>query len=123
MIKIPYGTSNFKKFATYGFYYVDRTPFIERIEQLNQHHLFFVRPRRFGKSLFISTLEYYYDIYHQKDFNNLFDKYYIGKNPTPRANQYLTITFDFSAIDTSSYENTYEAFLKSVKSSARRFFF
>ncbi|MEM1122673.1 MAG: AAA family ATPase, partial [Bacteroidota bacterium] len=89
---------------------------------LNRHYLFFLRPRKFGKSLFISKLEYYYDTYHQKDFTNLFGKYYIGKNPTPLANQYLTITFDFSAIDTSSYERTYEAFLKSVKSSARKFF-
>ena len=58
MIKIPYGISNYATLIRGGNYYVDRTPYIEELENFNARYLFFVRPRRFGKSLFISTLEY-----------------------------------------------------------------
>jgi len=60
--KIPYGLSDFKRVRTQNYYYIDKTPFIAKIEE-DAEFLFFLRPRRFGKSLTIAMLEAYYDIY------------------------------------------------------------
>lgn len=122
MIKIPYGISNFETLNQRGQYYVDRTHFIEELEGFFSSYLFFVRPRRFGKSLFISVLEHYYGIQHKANFDFLFGKYYIGQNPTPLANQYLILKFDFSQMDTSSFENTYHSFLQNTIIGAANFF-
>ena len=91
MIKIGYGQSNYKNMVKDDFYYVDRTDYIALIENMGSHFLFFLRPRRFGKSLFISTLEYYYGLQHKAEFDYLFGQRYIGKNPTPLANSYLVL--------------------------------
>ena len=116
MIKIGYGISNYESMVTEGRYYVDRTNYIDVLENVVQSKfLFFLRPRRFGKSLFISTLEYYYGLKHKAQFDYLFGHRYIGKNPTPLANSYLVLIFDFSGIDTTSLENTQKGFLKKVK--------
>ncbi len=122
MIKIPYGISNFETLVNRGQYYVDRTPYIEQLEEFFSSYLFFVRPRRFGKSLFISLLEYYYGIQYKEKFDKLFGQYYIGQNPTPLANQYLILKFDFSRIDTSSFENTLHSFLGNAKDGGINFF-
>lgn len=115
MIKIGYGQSNFESMVLNDFYYVDRTNHIAHIEEMGARFLFYLRPRRFGKSLFISTLEYYYGIEHKAKFDTLFGKYYIGKNPTPLANSYLVLKLDFSGIDTTSMENTERGFLMKVR--------
>jgi len=121
MIKIPYGISNFGMLVKYGYKYIDRTIYIEELENLNPRYLVLVRPRRFGKSLFISLLEHYYGIQYKEDFEELFKSYYIGQHPTPSANKYLILKFDFSQMDTSSFENTYDSFLNNVKESALAF--
>jgi hypothetical protein len=95
-MKLPYGQSNFKNIAQ-EFYYVDRTMYIERLEAQNNRFLFYLRPRKFGKSLFVSMLEHYYGQQHQADFQQHFGRFYIGRQPTPLANQYLVLVFDFSA--------------------------
>ena len=115
MLKIGYGQSNFESMVLNNFYYVDRTNHIAHIEEMGGRFLFYLRPRRFGKSLFISTLEYYYGIEHKAKFDTLFGKYYIGKNPTPLANSYLVLTLDFSGIDTTTMENTEHGFLMKVQ--------
>lgn len=81
-MKIPYGMSNFKAMREEGYLYVDKTMYIEKLERLNSKYIFYIRPRRFGKSLFLSTLKHYYDINAQKDFDKLYGDLYIGKNPT-----------------------------------------
>lgn len=121
MIKVGYGISNFESMVKDNFYYVDRTNYLAHIENLGSHFLFFLRPRRFGKSLFISTLEYYYGVQHAEKFDFLFGKYYIGKQPTPLKNSYLVLTFDFSGIDTTSIENAEKGFLAKVKSAVMQF--
>ena len=121
MIKIPYGISNFELLISAGYKYIDRTPYIEELEQLNQRYLVFVRPRRFGKSLFVSLLEYYYGIQYKDKFDQLFKQFYIGQHPTKSANQYLILKFDFSQMDTSSFEHTYQSFLRNVKDAAGDF--
>ena len=74
--RIPYGMQNFEDIIERDCYYVDKTPFIEEIEDSNMYFLF-MRPRRFGKTLTISMLENYYDINKKDKFNELFGKLYI----------------------------------------------
>jgi len=120
-MKLPYGQSNFLNVATQC-YYVDRTQYIEVLEQQANPFLFFLRPRKFGKSLFISMLEYYYGLQHQKDFGRIFGKYYIGQHPTPAANSYLVLTLDFSGIQTDSKSMVYQQFTAKVRNSVKEFF-
>lgn len=66
--KIPYGFSNYKEIRTGNYIYVDKTNYIQELESLNSKYLVFLRPRRFGKSLFLSMLHYYYDRNSAADF-------------------------------------------------------
>lgn len=120
-MKLPYGQSNFLNVAT-GFYYVDRTQYIEALEQQANRFLFFLRPRKFGKSLFISMLEYYYGLQYKEDFGRIFGKYYIGQHPTPAANSYLVLTLDFSGIQTDSKKDVLATFTSKVRNSIIDFF-
>ena len=95
--RIPYGMQNFEDVMERDCYYVDKTPFIEKIEESNKY-FFFIRPRRFGKSLTISMLENYYDINKKDQFESLFGKLYIGENPTPERNSYLILHLNFAMI-------------------------
>ncbi|AGX88159.1 AAA family ATPase [Candidatus Symbiobacter mobilis] len=98
--KLPYGLSNFHKLISEGHFYVDRTNYIAQLEEHGSYHVL-MRPRRFGKSLFLSMLEHYYDQLRKPEFNALFGKLHIGRNPTPLANAYQVLVLDFSGIDTS----------------------
>ena len=113
-MKLPYGISNFARLIEDGYHYVDKTHYIEQLENEPAPYLFFLRPRRFGKSLFVSMLSYYYGLEHQKQFDALFGKFYIGTHPTPRANTYHVLDFEFSRIDTSTPEHTQKGFLQNV---------
>ena len=68
MLKIPYGESDFQKLITEKYFYQDRTQFIEKLEKWYSNYPVFLRPRRFGKSLFISLLQFYYGIEYKADF-------------------------------------------------------
>ena len=98
MKKIPYGVSDFEKIRRNNYYYVDKTNFIEKIED-SSDYLFFIRPRRFGKSLFLSLMENYYDINKKEDFEQLFKGTYIYDNPTEEKNKYLILKFNFSEVN------------------------
>jgi len=98
--KIPYGEANFDALRSEDYLYVDKTRFIEVLESLPKYQ-FFIRPRRFGKSLFISMLESYYDVNKKDKFEPLFGDLYIGKNPTPNRNDFLTLMFSFAGIVTN----------------------
>ena len=95
--QIPYGISNFKDLKERDMYYIDKTRFIENLEQKVSYQ-FFIRPRRFGKSLFLTMLETYYDIYEKENFQKYFGDLYIGKNPTPNANKYLILSMSFADV-------------------------
>ena len=95
--RIPYGMQNFEDVIKRDCYYVDKTPFIELVEESNMY-FFYIRPRRFGKSLTLSMLENYYDINKKEQFEELFGKLYIGKYPTPERNSYLVIHLNFSEV-------------------------
>jgi hypothetical protein len=97
MLKFPYGLRNFYDLITENYFYVDRTNHIRVIEDYGRE-LIFLRPRRFGKSLLLSMLENYYDLAKAEEFERLFGHLAIGKNPTPKHNQYFVMTWDFSLV-------------------------
>ena len=96
-LKIPYGVSDFRTIRNEGLYYVDKTEYLAQMEARDRF-IFFVRPRRFGKSLFISMMESYYDLNQKKDFKKLFGDLWIGKHPTENANRFMTLKLDFSKV-------------------------
>jgi len=114
-VKIPYGISNFKKLRTEGFIYTDKTRAIEILEKSGAEYVFFIRPRRFGKSLFLSMLQHYYDIDESHNFDKFFKDLYIGKNPTPFKNSYLVMQLDFSGLNTDTKEALQKSFIDSVR--------
>jgi hypothetical protein len=108
--KIPYGQSNFADLIESGYAYVDKTRYIEHLENENNRYQFLIRPRRFGKSLFLTMLENYYDLDKKDKFKSLFNNLYIGKNPTPEQGTYAILHFDFSGLNTESHEEFKRAF-------------
>ncbi|MCK8824875.1 AAA family ATPase [Fuchsiella alkaliacetigena] len=114
MPKIPYGVSNFEKLRKKDYLYVDKTKYIEILESYGEPYIFFLRPRRFGKTLFLSTLEHYYDLNKEADFEELFGELYIGKNKTELANSYYILKFDFSGLDTKDKELLRQDYLRST---------
>jgi Predicted AAA-ATPase len=115
MIKISYGESNFRSMILDGAFYQDRTHYIPILEEWGAKYLIYLRPRRFGKSLLLSTLEYYYGLQHKDSFEQLYGKTYVGKNPTARAHSYMILRFDFSGINTDTEQNTFEGFLSNIR--------
>ena len=96
-MKFPYALSNFGTLMRDGYFYQDRTNYIQQLEETGLQ-LIFIRPRRFGKSLLLSMLEHYYDVNRADQFEALFGKLVIGKNPTPLRNQYFILKWDFSTV-------------------------
>ncbi|MGE5341606.1 MAG: AAA family ATPase [Candidatus Omnitrophota bacterium] len=117
--QIPYAVSDFNKFRKGNYYYVDKTSCIRNIEKKGQY-LIFVRPRRFGKSLFLSMLESYYDINKQDQFDLFFRGTDIHQNPSEERNSYMVLKLDFSKV-ASDISLAKESFLNYVKNSASDF--
>ena len=97
-MKIPYGISDFPLISMENYYYVDKTRFIEE-EERAPRFLFLIRPKRFGKSLWLAVLESYYDMAMRDSFDELFGKYYIGQHPTEERNSYLILKFNFAMVN------------------------
>jgi len=95
--RIPYGVSNFIDIVQRNQYYVDKTMYIPKLED-EADALFFIRPRRFGKSLFISMMRAYYDIDKKDRFQELFGNLWIGTHPTENQGKYQVLYLDFSKI-------------------------
>ena len=108
--RIPYGMMNFVAVRRDDCYYVDKTRFIPMIEQANKF-FFYIRPRRFGKSLTISMLHHYYDVLAKDMFDKLYGDLYIGKNPTSERNSYLVLYLNFSVLDAglNNYRSSLDA--------------
>ena len=97
MKALPYGISDFPRIRCEDYYYVDKSRFIEMLER-QPPYLFLIRPRRFGKSLFLAMLEAYYSIDYAGRFEELFGELYIGQHPTKRHNSYMVLRFNFSEV-------------------------
>jgi hypothetical protein len=119
--KIPYGISDYKTIVEDGYLYVDKTRYIELLESLGEPYIFFLRPRRFGKSLFLSVLDVYYDINSKDHFQKFFGNTYIGKNQTAKKNSYHILKFDFSGINTSSREKLLDGFKNNILNGIKEF--
>ena len=114
MKKLPYGISDYERLAENDYYYVDKTFYIEKLENIAEPYIMFLRPRKFGKTLFTSTLENYYDLKKVEKFEKLYGNTYIGKNPTKLKNSYHILKFNFSGIDTTNEETTIRGFKEKV---------
>ena len=95
--RIPYGRADFRGIRLDGSLYVDKTAFIRPLER--HHYVLFIRPRRFGKTCWLRTLECYYGRHHRDEFEALFGGTDIGARPTAACGRYLVLWFDFSGID------------------------
>ena len=121
MIKLPYGISNYESIVEDGYLYVDKTRYIEKLEELSDKSIMYLRPRKFGKTLFTSVIEHYYDIKEKEKFNKLFGNTYIGKNPTKLKNSYYILRFNFSGIDTENVESTIRGFRNKTATAMQSF--
>ena len=117
--RIPYGMMNFVAVREDDCYYVDKTRFIEKVEAANKF-FFFIRPRRFGKSLTMSMLHHYYDINDADKFERLYGDLYIGQHPTPNHNKYLIIYLNFAVINADL--GNYRSAMDSICNNAFSFF-
>lgn len=93
--RIPYGISNFVEVVEQNQYYVDKTMYLPMLEE-QPSNLFFIRPRRFGKSIFLSMLRAYYDIAQKEKFQKRFGNLWIGEHPTPLQGTFQVLYLDFS---------------------------
>ena len=109
---IPYGISDFKQVREENKYLVDKTRFFEQME-LAGNFLFLVRPRRFGKSLFLNMLEAYYDINEKDNFDKLFKGLYVADHPTEYRNRYQVMHLDFSQVgsDVERLQDNFDFYL------------
>ena len=122
-MKIPYGMANFAQIQEEGFFYADKTHFIPLLESndFGNRYLVFLRPRRFGKSLLVSMLRYYYDLAEAQRFDRLFRGLHIHQNPTHEHNRYLVLPFDFSTVDASAGKEVLRTgFTNNVREAIRR---
>ena len=106
--QIPYGIQDFVQVITQNYYYVDKTMYIPKLED-SHNNLFCIRPRRFGKSVFLSMLHAYYDCRTKDKFQEWFGDLWIGKNPTPLQGRYQILHLDFSQVG-GTIENLEEKF-------------
>ena len=97
MKNIPYGLSDFKRVVSH-YYYIDKTKYIPLLEEYG-NFLYLIRPRRFGKSLFLNMLDFYYNKKYKDEFD-LLKGLYIHSNPTSLRNKFCVMKFDFSAVST-----------------------
>ena len=95
--EVPYGVSDFQTMVEQNIYYVDKTMYIPELEK-QARYLIFIRPRRFGKSIFLGMLHAYYDIRTKHKFQQWFGNLWIGKHPTPLQGRYQVMHLDFSQV-------------------------
>lgn len=106
--RVPYGIQDFVQVIEQNCYYVDKTAYIPKLEDC-PNNLFCIRPRRFGKSVFLSMLHAYYDCRTKDKFQEWFGDLWIGKHPTPLQGRYQVMHLDFSQVG-GSIENLEEKF-------------
>ncbi len=114
MKRIAYGESYFPGLIRDNSFYVDKTSFLAQLER-QAKYVIFLRPRRFGKSLWMSLLKHYYGLQYADRFETIFGQLHVGQHPTPLANGFCILDFEFSRIDTTTPELTYQGFLTNVR--------
>ncbi|UCH93897.1 MAG: AAA family ATPase [Candidatus Aminicenantes bacterium] len=117
--RIPYGLANYERVVQRNCYYVDKTMYLRTVEEAGDY-LFFIRPRRFGKSLFLAVMEAYYDVYYKDRFEELFKGTEIYNNPTGERGTYLVLKFNFSMVN-PALDKVEDSFLNHVQGIALSF--
>jgi len=109
--RIPYGVSSYAEMIQENCYFIDKTEYIDKLSRVK--NAIFLRPKRFGKSLFCSMLGDYYDLRHFVRFDELFGHTWIGQHPTGEQNKFIILSLDFSSIHVSgSYEKIENSFMR-----------
>jgi len=96
--EIPYGIADYELIRTENYYYVDKTPYLHTLKKAGRY-LFFIRPRRFGKSLFLSVMEAYFDVFYKDRFEEFFKGTWIYHHPTDEQGSYLVLSLNFSVVE------------------------
>lgn len=117
--QIPYGIADYGLIRAKNYYYVDKTQYLGVLKKAGRY-LFLIRPRRFGKSLFITLMEAYFDVYYKDRFDELFKDTWIYEQPTDERGKYLVLTFNFSVVDPDPAKME-ESFLHHIKGRALSF--
>jgi hypothetical protein len=110
--RVVYGNANYADLVQKNGYFVDKTPYLAKLERVENP--VYLRPRRFGKSMFCSLLRYYYDLNEAARFDQWFGETWIGQNPTGRQNQCMILRFNFSSIETAATLSEIETAFKLV---------
>lgn len=112
--RIPYGMSDFNRMRNENYYFVDKTMYLPLIEQMPDY-LFLIRPRRFGKSVFLGMMRTYYDLLEKVNFDKYFGDLWIGSHPTDLRNRFQVLYFDFSKanLGTGSLEENFNSYCNS----------
>ncbi len=117
--QIPYGLADYERLVQKNCYYVDKTMYLKALEDAGDY-LFFIRPRRFGKSLFLSVMEAYYDVYYKDRFEEFFRDTAIYSRPTGERAAYLMLKFNFSLVD-PALDRVEDSFLNYVRLTVNSF--
>ena len=120
---LPYGISDFKQLRRENLFFVDKTMYLPVMEETD-HFLFLIRPRRFGKSIFLSMLRAYYDINDRDNFSELFQGLWIADHPTRERGKFQILYLDFSAVGGTSevLERNFEEYCQiMIKEFAHRY--
>ncbi len=112
--RIPYGWADFRAIRLENRLYVDKTRFVHALEE--ERYVFLIRPRRFGKSCWVSLLESYYDRTRAEEFEAVFGGTHLGRHPTENRHRYVVLRFDFSAFDATleTLRERFETYCHSV---------
>ena len=111
--QVPYAVMNYRTLVKEDFFFVDHTRYLRELEKYQTP--VFLRPKRFGKSLWVSMLEHYYDVRFKDQFRELFGKTEIGGNPTPLANSFLVLSLDFSTVTLGSLAEIERSFTTKLR--------
>lgn len=111
--RLPYGINDFEAVIEQNQYYVDKTMYLPLLEN-QPSNIIFIRPRRFGKSIFLSMLHAYYDCSKKEKFQTLFGDLWVGKHPTPLQGRYQVLHLDFSYVGGSidKLEENFDMYLR-----------
>ncbi len=121
-MKLSGDITRFEEIRSRGEYYIDRTPYIKKLEKSNERFVICLRPREFDRHLFISMLGSYYGLEFKNRFRKLFKDLYIGKNPTPNANSYHVLKLDFSNMNINAANDIQKQYLSIIKLGIKDFF-
>lgn len=109
MKKLPIGRDNFKDIIEGNFYYVDKTKMLEELLERGSYVTLFPRPRRFGKSLMISTIDEFFNVEKKQENRNLFKGLYIEKSKYKKEQgQYPVIKLNFKSLQSNNWKEMYE---------------